>query len=222
MWVRASFAVALLAGVDAAAWAQTRSPAPPAGLAAVGPSGPLQIDSDRLEVRDREKRAIFSGNVVAKRGDMVMRAASMTVFYDQDGARPAQPAAAGAAGAAPEGQQVRRIEMAGAVFFCQRDQTARGERAVYERASETPELMGQVVLPEDDSVISGPRLVVNMRTSLAQVTSDPSRPGERVRSILVPNSERNAQAQAGAGGPCVPPSQAPPPAPAARPRPPAR
>lgn len=222
----ATIAALICAGALGPALAQTpprTQGGAPSGTALPGgaPSGPLQIDSDRLEVRDREKRAIFAGNVVAKRGDMIVRASTMTVFYDQEGeaARP-QPAAAPGA----EGQQIRRIEMAGPVFFCQRDQTARGERAVYERANETLEMTGNVVLTQGESVISGPRLVVNMRTSLAQVMSDPARPGERVRSILVPNNERNAAAPAAApgGNPCAPPSSAPPPQPNARPRTPAR
>jgi lipopolysaccharide export system protein LptA len=165
-------------------------PAPAAGsqsfaLDPSGSQGPLAIDSDRLEVRDRDKMAIFTGNVVARRGDSTLRATAMTVFYDGDS--PGRPAAqAQPAGGAPaqQQQQIRRIEMSGPVFFCQRTQTARGERAVYERANERLTMTGNVVLTDGPNVVTGPRLVVNLRTNQAQVEGDPSRPNERVRSLF--------------------------------------
>jgi lipopolysaccharide export system protein LptA len=168
------------------------------------PAGPITIDSDRLEVRDREKRAVFTGNVVAKRGDATMRAASMTVFYD---AETTQRAAA-AANQQPD-QQIRRIEMAGPVFFCQRDQAARGDNAVYERAAETLVLTGDVVLTQGQNVITGPRLVVNLRTNQAHVERDPANPNARVRSLLVPGGDPpGAPPAAARPGQPAPPAQA--------------
>jgi lipopolysaccharide export system protein LptA len=163
-------------------------PAPAAGsqsfsLDPSGSQGPLAIDSDRLEVRDRDKMAIFTGNVVARRGDSTLRATAMTVFYDGDSpGRPSTPPPA--AGQPQQQQQIRRIEMSGPVFFCQRDQTARGERAVYERATERLVMTGSVVLTQGPNVVTGPRLVVNLRNNQAQVQSDPARPNERVRSLF--------------------------------------
>lgn len=151
------------------------------------PSGPISIDADRLEVRDRERRATFTGNVVAKRGDGTMRATVMVVLYDGTAAGQTTPAAPGTG---QEGQQIRRIEMTGPVFFCQRDQAARGDNAVYERATELLVMTGNVVLTQGPNVVTGPRLVVNLRTNQAQVERDPANPNERVRSLLVPNDAR--------------------------------
>jgi lipopolysaccharide export system protein LptA len=157
------------------------APNTPQGLAG---SGPISIDADRLEVRDRDKTAVFSGNVVAKRGDALVRATAMTVFYDGD----ATPGAQRAPAAPGQGQQnIRRIEMAGRVFFQQRDQQATGDSAVYERANETLTLRGNVVLTQGENVINGTTLRVNLRTNQAVVEG-------RVRSILVPNSQANPEA----------------------------
>lgn len=190
--------VLVLALATAAGAASAQQPARqpvqnPLGGLNQGPQGPLAIDADRLEVRDRERRAVFSGNVVATRGDAVVRAAVMTVHYDggptaeqgqagQQGQRRPPPAAAG-----QDGQQsIRRIEMTGRVLFCQRDQTATGDQAVYERASELLIMTGNVVLTQGQNVVTGARLVVNLRTNEAQVERDPNQPQQRVRSILVP------------------------------------
>lgn len=178
------------------------APAQPGAPNAAGGSGPITIDADRLEVLDKDKRAIFTGNVVAVRGDMTVRSSAMTVFYDGDlagGQGQVKPSAA------PSGsnQSVRRIEMTGKVFFNQRDQQATGDNAVYERATETLVLTGNVVLTQCQNVVTGPRLVVNLRTNQAQVEGAP---GSRVRSIIVPgdNQPQGGAPAAGAQPPCGP------------------
>src|SRR5690349_21179496 len=44
---------------------------------------PIKIDADRLDVFDRESRAVFQGNVVAVQGDSTMKCTTLTVFYEQ-------------------------------------------------------------------------------------------------------------------------------------------
>ena len=72
-------------------------------------SGPIKIEADSLEVRDKDKAATFSGNVVVRRNDSTIRAAKMTVFYAGGNSAP------GTAGMPTAEQQVKRIEMAGNV-----------------------------------------------------------------------------------------------------------
>ena len=170
-----------------------------------GGTGPISIDSDRLEVLDKEKKAIFSGNVVAIRGDMTVRASIMTAFYDGDlAAGQNQPA-----GQPRANQGVRRIEMSGKVFFNQKDQQATGDAAVYDRTNETLTLTGDVILTQCQNVIKGPRLIVDLRTNKAQIEGAP---GSRVRSLLVPNDPATPGANQPAGAGCGQPS-APAPAP---------
>ena len=44
---------------------------------------PIKIDADRLDVFDSEKRATFTGNVVAVQGDTTIRCSALNVFYEQ-------------------------------------------------------------------------------------------------------------------------------------------
>ncbi len=55
----------------------------PSGFGAIGGGGkdPIKIDADRLDVFDKENKAIFAGNVVAVQGESTIRCSSMTVFY---------------------------------------------------------------------------------------------------------------------------------------------
>ncbi|KPL53161.1 hypothetical protein ABB55_13840 [Prosthecomicrobium hirschii] len=43
---------------------------------------PIQIEADSLEVRDKESVALFSGNVLVRQSQTVMKAARLKVFYD--------------------------------------------------------------------------------------------------------------------------------------------
>src|SRR5947207_3361344 len=43
---------------------------------------PVKIDANRLEVHDKDKLAVFSGNVYVQQGDTNMRCPELKVFYE--------------------------------------------------------------------------------------------------------------------------------------------
>ena len=53
---------------------------------------PIQIEAASLEMRDKKKEAVFSGNVKVVQGDTTMTSKSLVVFYDQS-SPPEQPSA---------------------------------------------------------------------------------------------------------------------------------
>ena len=57
---------------------------------------PIKIDADKLDVVDKENKAVFSGNVVAVQGETTVRCTVMTVLYEGRGGP-------GGPGAAPDG-----------------------------------------------------------------------------------------------------------------------
>src|SRR5262249_46923686 len=71
---------------------------------------PIRITSTTLEVRDKEKRATFIGNVLVAQGDTTMKSKTLDVFYDQEGDDPNGKATSGTGAAGPmaESQQIRR------------------------------------------------------------------------------------------------------------------
>ena len=99
----AAFCGALLLGLPAmlsAAMAQPTTKERAAGFGSFGSSKePIKIDADRLDVYDKEGRAVFAGNVVAVQGDSTMNCTLMTVLYEQKrDAAPGAPAPAGPMG----------------------------------------------------------------------------------------------------------------------------
>jgi lipopolysaccharide export system protein LptA len=141
---------------------------------------PVKITSATLEVRDKAKKATFSGNVRVVQGDTDIRCNVLDVFYE-DSAAGADKGGAAPKAAAPGGrgnQQIRRMEARGSVVVTQKDQRAVGERAEFDMRSNTVTLIGNVVMTRGEDVLRGDRLVVDLTTGVYKVISTPGRPVE--------------------------------------------
>lgn len=147
---------------------------------------PVQIEADSLEVRDRDRVAVFSGNVVVVQGDTTLRTPSLTVHYSG--------AATGADGAqAASGQSITRLEARNGVLVETSDQRATGDWAEFVMATQEVTLGGNVVLTEGDNVIRGTRLVVNLESGTSRLyASEPGRPG-RVQGLFIPGTMERRQ-----------------------------
>ncbi|MGV7031711.1 LptA/OstA family protein [Methylobacterium symbioticum] len=165
-----------------------------------GGKEPIKIDADRLDVFDRENKAVFAGNVVAVQGDSTIRCSTMTVHYkrgkEKDGAadKPAE--------AKPE-NGIQKVECAGPVTVVQKDQVATGDSAVFDQAAKRIVLTGNVVLSQCQNVTRGQRLVYDMNTGRANM--DPVA-GGRVSAMFVPGEKTEAKGAKATG--CAPPAAA--------------
>lgn len=179
----AAFAAVLLAGP---ALAQPQQQQPQSGSVTSAFSGfsaksdePVNVESDNLEVKDQEQAAVFTGNVVLTQGGSVVKAKKLTIFYYKKGEGPkAQPAGqkgpqqgetSGAQSAPETGRDIRRMEAEGDVVVTQRGQKATGARGVFDVQSNKVELTGGVVVTQNDNVIRGERLKVDLTTQISRV-----------------------------------------------------
>lgn len=145
---------------------------------------PVRINADQLEVRDKDKVAVFSGNVVVTQGDTTLTAKDLQVYYDGSVAAPEE-------GAGFKQGQIRKLEASGGVVVRTKDQTATGETGVFEMKSSTVTLTGKpVVLTQGPNVIRGQKLVVNLVSGVSRFE------GGRVESLIVPGSLKNQGAPA--------------------------
>ncbi len=145
--------------------------------AAGGGKGPVNIEADTLEVRDKNKMAVFTGNVIVTRTPTTMRASSIKVLYQGEAPQGASMASAGADKAA---QNIRSIDMTGPILINQPGQQATADKGTYDAASETVVLEGNVVLTQGNNVLKGPKLFIDMKTNRARMDG-------RVQGILVPS-----------------------------------
>lgn len=160
---------------------------------------PVNVEADNLEVRDQEQAAVFSGNVELKQAGSTLNARKLTIYYykkgegpkpasNQQGARPAQGETKGPqGGATPEaGRDIRRMEAEGDVVVTQRNQRATGARGVFDVESNKVELSGGVVVSQDDNVIRGERLRVDLTTQTSRVEGG----GGRVQGVFKPRQQQ--------------------------------
>lgn len=149
-------------------------------------SQPIEIAADRLEVQQDANRAIFRGNVDATQGDLRLRADTLTVHYRNDG----QAGAGTARAASPEaGSSITRIDAVGRVFISSPQETAQGERGVYDLDGETIVLEGrEVVLTRGQNVLKGQRVTLNLATG--QSVMDAPQQGGRVRGLFMPSGQQ--------------------------------
>lgn len=152
---------------------------------------PVQIEAASLEVRDKDKMAVFTGNVVVTQGDTVMKCKELRVYYDQDEAKDGTKAnsKAGTMMAAKPGpggrQSIRRLEALGGVVVTTKDQTATGAKGVFEMKTNTVTLSGGVVIAQGNNVLRGERLVVDLTTNFAKVEAGSG----RVQGIFSTNKD---------------------------------
>lgn len=144
---------------------------------------PIEIESDRLEVRDRDSIAIFTGNVTLIQGELLLKTVKMTVFYANQGGGGGRPTAGGA--------DIERMEAEGKVYLRQGEQVATGDHGTFDMASGVMVLTGkEVVLSEGDNVVVGCKLTANMNTGLSQLDGcGRGGTGGRVKMLLQPGSQ---------------------------------
>ncbi|MDP4004357.1 LptA/OstA family protein [Methylobacterium sp. NEAU K] len=177
----------------------------PFGNIGGGGKEPIKIDADRLDVFDRENRAVFVGNVVAVQGESTIRCSTMTVTYKRGKDSPgkgasgkdtkAETTAADASTEAPAPRNpaengIQKVDCAGPVTVVQKDQVATGDHAVFDQDAKRIVLTGNVVLSQCQNVTRGQRLVYDMNTGRANM--DPVA-GGRVSALFVPGEKADSK-----------------------------
>lgn len=140
---------------------------------------PIEIESDKLEVRESENKAIFTGNVSVTQGPTLLKSGTMTVFYAKDGGS-----------AATGSSNIERLEVDGKVYVKSDRQVATGDRGTFDMKTEVLVLSGnEVVLSEGNNVLRGCKLTVQMKSGQAQVDGC-SKGNGRVQMKLDPSSRQ--------------------------------
>ncbi|MGB7977338.1 MAG: LptA/OstA family protein [Roseiarcus sp.] len=190
----AAIAAALLcsSGTHAAA----EKPTGPNDSAALFPGTsskePISIDADKLVYFDKERKAVYSGNVVVIQGDTKMTCSAMSVFLDH---APTPGASAPSKEAAPQsttGQSgpadagVKHLDAAGPVTVVSKTQVATGDSGSYDKAEGKVRLIGHVTLSDGKNVTKGDKLTYDLKSG--QATVDTSSKSGRVHGQFVPKS----------------------------------
>lgn len=142
-------------------------------------SQPVDVDADRIEVQDRQDRAVFSGNVKVRQGDLAIDAARLRVAYRN---------------AAGQGLEILRIDADGGVQVRSPSESARGDYGIYDLKSRIITLIGTVSLSRGNTQVRGQRLVMDLnsgRSSLDGGAVDAAGGGRVSGRFVVPQRSGN-------------------------------
>ena len=115
-------------------------------------NAPVDVAADRIELQDRADRAVLSGNVNVRQGDLTLTSQRLTVAYSRVG-----------------GTQIQRLDAAGGVTVRSPSETARGDFAIYDLDRRLITMLGGVVLTRGSSEVRGGRLVIDLDSGRATV-----------------------------------------------------
>jgi lipopolysaccharide export system protein LptA len=156
---------------------------------------PVKIRAGSLELREKDKRATFTGDVHVLQGDTEMHCKMLVVFYEEETAgRTVKAADPGPGG----DRQIRLIEAKGDVVVVQKDQNATGDAATFNMRENTVTLVGNVVVTRGVDILRGQRLTVDLTSGVSKMD------GGRVDGIFQagprnPPDQRGSPADKSAG-----------------------
>jgi lipopolysaccharide export system protein LptA len=190
-WLTA-IAAALLSSSGAGAAAE--KPAGPNDSPAIFPGTnskePISIDADKLVYYDKERKAIYSGNVVVIQGDTKMTCSAMTVFLDRAPTQAAPQPASSQSSAPGADSGVKHLDAIGPVTVISKTQVATGDSGSYDKAEDKVRLIGHVTLSDGQNVTKGDKLTYDLKSGLATV--DTNAKSGRVHGQFVPKSNADA------------------------------
>ena len=123
-----------------------------AQVAGFNSNAPVDYAADRIELQDRQKRVVLSGNVAISQADLRLRAGRTTVAYSDTGSL-----------------AIQRIDASGGVTVTRGSETASGNVAVYDFNRRVITMIGNVKLRRGTDTLNGGRLTIDLDSGVSSV-----------------------------------------------------
>ena len=136
-----------------------------------GSDQPLRVTSQQLEADNKQLVITFTGNVVAKQGEMTIYADIARVYYEKK----------------EEGNEVREIVATGNVRIQEADRLATCQKAVFTNAEQKIVLTGQPKVWQGKDMVSGEKIIILLEEDKSFVESGPD---QKVEMVLFPKGEQ--------------------------------
>jgi lipopolysaccharide export system protein LptA len=130
---------------------------------------PIEIASDRLEGNDQTGNAKFSGNVVAKQGEVTIYAEELSIYY-QSGSR-----------------DIEKIVALNGVRIVQGERTATGDKAIFFNQQGKVVLSGSPKVHQGQDFVQGDEITVFLNEERSVVTG---KEGGRVNAVFHPQGDK--------------------------------
>ena len=153
--------------------------AAPATAQIASEGGPIYIDSQRSESFQNERKVLLIGNVDIQQGTARLRADRVTIQFA------GRAGGSASAGVASGFGQVEKITAEGNVFYITPELKAKGNLGVYQLATDTITMTGDVALIRDKDVAEGETLKLEIKNRRSTLDGGAG----RTRMVIDPNQE---------------------------------
>lgn len=133
---------------------------------------PIEVTAQQLDADQGQRQATFSGEVVAKQGDITLYCDKLVVY------------------SLPEQDQVDRLEAFGQVRVIQLDRTATADRAVYRQLQGTLVLYGNAEVHQAQNKVTGDEITVYLQENRSVVKGGDR---GRVKAVLFPQQKQGQE-----------------------------
>lgn len=123
-----------------------------AGIASHNSNAPVSYAADRIELNDKAKRVVLSGNVQITQAELRLSAARSTLAYTSE----------------PD-LKLHRLDAVGGVDVRREGERATGDIAVYDFDRRLITMLGNVRLVRGTDTLNGGRLVIDLDSGLSSV-----------------------------------------------------
>ncbi|MFC1591710.1 lipopolysaccharide transport periplasmic protein LptA, partial [Thermodesulfobacteriota bacterium] len=129
---------------------------------------PININADSMEYDNKKNKALFTGNVVARQGNIVMFANQMKVFYTEKGG-------------------LRRVYALGNVKVIQGERIATGQKIVFYNDEQKIVATGSPRIWQGDNVVHGNKITIFLKEDRSVVEGGPAR---RASATIYPKQKK--------------------------------
>lgn len=160
---------------------------PVQGAALGGSSAPISIEADRMVSQEKDNSVVFSGNVDARQGDLMIRTDEMTVYYTGDGRKNDQGSS-----------EVKKLICRGNVQISQGSWLGTGQRMDYYAEGRKVILSGDAKAWQGQNMVAGKtityfldegRSIVESPTQAAEAEKGKEGKPGRVKAVIQPKAK---------------------------------
>lgn len=145
-------------------------------------SQPVELEADKLEIFQEKNKAIFTGSVVAKQGEISIKSDLMHVYFTSKKDKNKSK---------DKGQQnsVEKVEALGNVLLLTGKEQAKGNKGVFNIVTKTITLTGDVVLSNEQTTLKASKFTYNIDSGVSRLIADKKQDGKkRVKGIFIPEN----------------------------------
>lgn len=138
-------------------------------------TAPIEVNADKLELVQSDRKAVFRGNVVASQGPLTMYASALALLYDPDSKGDKGP--------------IERVEASGRVVMMTITERAEADQMIYLVHEGLIRLTGNVTLAYSGNMLTGEALVIDLNSGMSRIEGSPAGTpsnGGRVKAIFLP------------------------------------